>query len=118
MLLIKNIKAGSTIGYGASYKAIKDIRIALVEFGYADGLPWSLKSTNHQSGGQFYFNNAPTPILGRVSMDIVAIDVTGIKNDIKRGDFVEVTCLDTLGVGGPKWTVFGVCFGTKSIFFS
>ena len=69
---------------------IKDIKIALVEFGYADGLPWSLKSTNHQSGGQFYFDNAPTPILGRVSMDIVAIDVTGIKNDIKRGDFVEI----------------------------
>ncbi len=90
IIQIKNIKAGSTIGYGASYRAIKDIRIALVEFGYADGLPWSLKSTNHQSGGQFYFNNAPTPILGRVSMDIVAIDVTGIKNDIKRGDFVEI----------------------------
>lgn len=90
IIQIKDIKAGSTIGYGASYRAIKDIRIALVEFGYADGLPWSLKSTNHQFGGQFYFDNAPTPILGRVSMDIVAIDVTGIKSDIKRGDFVEI----------------------------
>ena len=90
IIQIKDIKAGSTIGYGASYRAVKDIRIALIEFGYADGLPWSLKSTNQQFGGQFYFDNAPTPILGRVSMDIVAIDVTGIKSDIKRGDFVEI----------------------------
>ena len=90
IIQIKDIKAGSTIGYGASYRALKDIRIALVEYGYADGLPWSLRSTNHQSGGQFYFDNTPLPILGRVSMDIVAIDVSGIKNDLKRGDFVEI----------------------------
>ena len=90
IIQIKDIKAGSTIGYGASYRAIKDIRIALVEFGYADGLPWSLKSTNHQSGGKFYIDDTATPILGRVSMDIVAIDITDMKSDVKRGDFVEI----------------------------
>ncbi|MBU92252.1 MAG: alanine racemase [Rhodobiaceae bacterium] len=90
IIQIKDVEAGSSIGYGASYRAIKDMSIALVEYGYADGLPWSLRSTNHQSGGQFYFNNTPTPILGRVSMDIVAIDVTVLKNDVKRGDMVEI----------------------------
>lgn len=43
--------------------------------------------------------------------------VAGESNS-KRGDFVEITCLNTSGVGGTKWTLFGVCFGTKSIYFS
>lgn len=90
IIQVKDLKAGSTIGYGASYVAKKNIRIALVEFGYADGLPWSLKSTNQETGGRFYINDHAAPILGRVSMDIVAIDITKIKSDIKRGDFVEI----------------------------
>tara|TARA_B100000900_G_C20577878_1_gene716140 strand:- start:1653 stop:2276 length:624 start_codon:yes stop_codon:yes gene_type:complete len=90
IIQVKDIKVGSTIGYGASYKARSNMKIALVEFGYADGLPWSLKSTNQESGGKFYINDTAAPILGRVSMDIVAIDITKIKSGVKRGDFVEI----------------------------
>jgi alanine racemase len=91
IIQIKKIKKGATIGYGAIYKATHDKAIALVSIGYADGIPRSLSSSNDEMGGQFYYEGQPTPILGRVSMDIVAIDISDIPyNTINRGNFIEI----------------------------
>lgn len=91
IIQIKNIQKNSTIGYGATYIAEKDMRIALISIGYADGIPRSLSSTSTLSGGQFFYNGIPTPILGRVSMDIIAIDISEIpRNKMQRGKFIEI----------------------------
>jgi Alr-MurF fusion protein len=71
---IKSIKAGSTIGYNREFKAVNDMKIAIVPVGYADGLSRSL------SNGKFSLlvNGKPAPIAGNISMDMCMIDITGM----------------------------------------
>ena len=68
--LIKNIKKGESIGYGATYTAQKDMKVAIIQYGYADGLPLSFSNN-----GYVEFENKIFPILGRVSMDLTCIEV-------------------------------------------
>ena len=68
--LIKNIQKGEQIGYGATYIAAKDMKIAIIQYGYADGLPLSFSNN-----GYVEFKNKIFPILGRVSMDLTCIEV-------------------------------------------
>ena len=68
--LIKNIKKGESIGYGATYTAQKDMKVAIIQYGYADGLPLSFSNN-----GYVKFENKIFPILGRVSMDLACIEV-------------------------------------------
>jgi len=90
ILQIKEVKKGSSIGYGAAFVATKDITIAILEIGYADGIPRSLSSTNQHEGGSFYINNNAVPIIGRVSMDLVAVNITECKTNTNVGDYVEI----------------------------
>jgi len=70
---IRDVTSGGTVGYGASWRAQRDSRIAIVAAGYGDGLPWSLPSgTGVVIGGRV------APLAGRVSMDMIAVDVTGM----------------------------------------
>lgn len=73
---IQSIKAGENIGYGCHFTSKNNMRIATVSSGYADGIPISL--TNQ---GDLYVNNIPCPIVGRVSMDLVTIDITHLSED-------------------------------------
>ena len=68
--LIKNIQKGESIGYGATYTAKKDMKIAIIQYGYADGLPLSFSNN-----GYVEFKNKIFPILGRISMDLTCIEV-------------------------------------------
>jgi alanine racemase len=72
VLAVKNLPAGSTVGYNARYRASRDIRTAVIAAGYADGLPRSL--TNN---GQIEVGGALAPIIGAVSMDLTTVDITG-----------------------------------------
>ena len=73
IIQIKNVKAGSTMGYelAAVWGYQKIIKIALVEFGYMMACHGHLKSTDHQSGGQFYFDNAHNTNIGQSFMNII-----------------------------------------------
>ena len=90
IIQIKEVKKGSSIGYGAAFVATKDITIAILEIGYADGIPRSLSSTNQHEGGSFYIDNNAVPVIGRVSMDLVAVNITDCKTDTNVGDYVEI----------------------------
>ena len=68
--LIKNIKKGESLGYGFTYTAKKDIQVALIQCGYADGLPLSFSNN-----GYVEFGNKIFPILGKISMDLTCIEV-------------------------------------------
>lgn len=74
---IKNIPANETIGYSRKGIALKDIQIATVPIGYADGL--SRKLSNGK--GKMLVKGQPAPIIGNVCMDMCMIDITNIKAD-------------------------------------
>jgi alanine racemase len=83
ILQVRDVEAGETFGYGATFTAPGKMRTATVALGYADGFLRSL-------GGRGYavLGGAKRPILGRISMDLVIIDVTGCA-DAAAGAMVE-----------------------------
>ena len=70
---VKHIRAGETIGYNRRGKAERDMTIAIVPIGYADGLNRRLGNGT----GKFYINGKPAPIVGNVCMDLTIVEVTG-----------------------------------------
>ena len=71
ILAVREIPAGATVGYNAIWTAERPSRIATVGVGYADG--WH---RSHSNAGAAYFDGAPVPLVGRVSMDLTTYDVT------------------------------------------
>jgi alanine racemase len=73
ILQIRTLDRDETVGYDATYKAKKGSRIAIVALGYADGWPRNLSNK-----GSAYIANHKVPIMGIISMDMLALDVTTI----------------------------------------
>ena len=77
IIAINNVEAGGTIGYGATHRCKQYTRVGIVSIGYADGYPRSAKN-----GTPVLVNSKLGPrragLLGRVSMDTIAIDLTGL----------------------------------------
>jgi len=90
ILQVRDVEAGETFGYGATYTAPKKMRTATVALGYADGFLRAL-------GGRGYgfLGGQKRPILGRVSMDLTILDVTGCAEAVS-GAMVEF-----LGANAP-----------------
>jgi alanine racemase len=81
---VKNIRAGETVGYNRAYKVIKDIKLAIVPIGYADGL--SRRMSNGR--GHLLVAGNLVPVVGNVCMDMCMLDITGI--DAAEGDEVII----------------------------
>lgn len=79
---VKELAIGDTVSYGRTFKADKNMTIATVSCGYADGYPRLLSNR-----GFVLINGKRANIIGRVCMDQFCVDVTDIK-DVKRGDEV------------------------------
>ncbi len=89
VLQTRALGAGDSVGYGATFTAARDMTIALIGLGYGDGLPRSLG--NRDTGiARVMCNNTPVPILGRMSMDTLAIDLTDLARPVEIGDTVEI----------------------------
>ena len=84
ILQVRAVAEGETVGYGAAFTAGRACRIAIVAAGYADGV---LRSSAGQ--GRAWLAGGYRKILGRVSMDLMAIDVTGCE-DARPGTLVEL----------------------------
>ena len=80
ILQVRYIKAGETVGYNGSFTADKDMRIAVVGAGYADGVPVS-----HSNKGTAIVHDMEAPIIGRVSMDLTILDVTEARLTVETG---------------------------------
>jgi alanine racemase len=78
-----DLPAGASVGYGATFTAASPLRAATVALGYADGWLRSLSGS-----GYGHIGGATCPLLGRVSMDLVTIDISAAPN-AREGDFVE-----------------------------
>ncbi len=79
---VKQINAGDTVSYGRTFKAEKNMTIATVNCGYADGYPRLLSNC-----GYVLINGCRANIVGRICMDQFSVDITDIPN-VKRGDEV------------------------------
>lgn len=91
ILQIRDGKTGETVGYGANYTLERDSRIAIISLGYADGFLRSLSTSDSHKGTKLAINGHLVPVIGRVSMDVVALDVTAFGlNGPVAGDMVEV----------------------------
>ncbi|MCL2718299.1 MAG: serine racemase VanT catalytic subunit [Lachnospiraceae bacterium] len=76
--------AGEAAGYGLKFTALRDMKIATITIGYGDGIPRLLSDCN-QSDGHVLINGSKAPVIGRICMDSLTVDVTDIK-DVKSGD--------------------------------
>ena len=81
---VKKVKAGERVGYDLTEKLNRDSILAVVPLGYFHGIPRSLSSK-----GEFLVRGKRAKIIGRVSMDMVVVDITDIKN-VRQGDEVVV----------------------------
>ncbi|HEY4032241.1 MAG TPA: alanine racemase [Caulobacteraceae bacterium] len=84
ILQVRAVSQGETIGYGATFTADRAYRVAVVAAGYADGV---LRSSAGR--GRAWFGGDFRPVLGRISMDLMVIDVTGCE-DARPGALVEL----------------------------
>lgn len=82
ILQVRHVRAGDSIGYGATFVAEREMRTATLALGYADGFKRALSSI-----GAFRHGDARLPILGRVSMDLTCIDLTAAP-DLGEGDWI------------------------------
>jgi len=81
--LIKNVKKGSDIGYNRTYKAKKDMSVAILQVGYADAVPLEFSNV-----GFVEYQGKKLNILGKVSMDLICVCIDGV--NIKKGDMVTI----------------------------
>ena len=84
VIAVRQIDAGETVGYGRSWIAQRPSTIATVAIGYGDGYP-----RHAPNGTPVLVNGVEAPLAGRVSMDMITVDVTDL-DDVKVGDPVEL----------------------------
>ncbi|WP_217434840.1 alanine racemase [Marinifaba aquimaris] len=82
LIAVKTIKANSFVGYGATWQATENTTIGIVAIGYGDGYPRHAKN-----GTPVYINGRIVPMVGRVSMDMITVDLGEASQD-KNGDEV------------------------------
>jgi len=104
ILSLREVPAGAAIGYNGTFVAADAMRIALLPVGYADGLRRELSGSNSVPGGWAMVQGRRAPIVGRVSMNLTTIDVSGIAG-VEAGDEVTllgdgITADDHAGIAG------------------
>ncbi len=92
---LRHVPVGETVGYDAAWTAPRASRIAIVAVGYADGYPRAGGAATGERRAEALVAGRLCPIVGRVSMDLIAIDVTGLhEGAVRRGSLITL-------IGGP-----------------
>jgi alanine racemase len=89
VLQVREARTGETVGYGATQTLNRPSRVAILGVGYADGYHRLAGATDEKSGARAFVHGHYAPLVGRVSMDLIAIDVTDLP-EVERGDWVEL----------------------------
>jgi alanine racemase len=88
---VREVAENDTVGYGAAWTARRPTRLAIASAGYADGFLRAAGATDTKPGAEAIIAGHPCPLAGRVSMDLLAIDVTDLPDGVpRRGDFVTL----------------------------
>jgi len=89
VISVHSLKKGDSIGYAATWQCPKDMKVAVIACGYADGYP-----RHAANGTPVWINGSETEILGRISMDMIVVNADKHdkthEQDIKVGDFAEM----------------------------
>lgn len=86
ILQLRDVTAATTVGYGATHRAEPPSRLAVLGVGYADGYPRCLGNR-----AQAAYRGLRVPVVGRVSMDLLCVDVSAVaRGEISVGDYVEL----------------------------
>ncbi len=108
ILQVQEVAPGHRVGYSASYRATTPRRIATIAAGYADGVFRHASATNDVPGGAVSIRGKHAPIVGRVSMDLITVDVTDLGDPAPaRGDWADLIA--------PELPIESVGAGAKTI---
>jgi alanine racemase len=83
VLQCRHVPAGETVGYGGTWTAPADAHIAILNIGYADGY-----LRGFSNAGRVFAGDRALPVVGRVSMDLIAVDATGV--NLGEGDWLTL----------------------------
>jgi len=89
VLQVRDSRSGETVGYGATETLGRPSRLAILAAGYADGYPRHASSSDARPGARAFLHGLSAPLVGRVSMDLVTVDVTEVPG-ARRGDWAEL----------------------------
>jgi len=91
ILQIRDLPAGARIGYGASFTCRQRSRIATIATGYVDGYFRALGAGDGETGADIWVAGSRAPVVGRVSMDMITADLSGLdEGAARRGDMAEL----------------------------
>lgn len=91
VMQLRDVAAGDTVGYGATWTASRPTRIAVLGAGYKDGVPRALSSQEPRGPAQVFINGARCPVIGRISMDMMGVDITDLPAaSVRRGTRAEI----------------------------
>lgn len=82
---LRAVAAGEPIGYGGTFRPAHDARIAILGIGYADGIPRAMSNR-----GTVAYQGQRLPVVGRVSMDLMHVDITAAQTPVAVGHWLEV----------------------------
>jgi alanine racemase len=105
VLQVRIVPRGATVGYGASWTASRNSRVAVIAAGYADGI---LRATGAGAEREAIAAGKRCRIVGRVSMDLIAVDITDLpEGAVRRGDLITLIGgeLDIDRVAGQAETI-------------
>jgi alanine racemase len=99
---IRTVERGESVGYGGTWTARRPTRLAIVAAGYADGYFRAASANDGTRGAEVMVAGKRCPVAGRISMDLMAVDITDLeKNAARRGHLVtllgEGITVDELG---------------------
>ena len=91
IIQVRNVERGDTVGYGGTWTARRPTRLAIVATGYADGYFRAASANDGTRGAEVVVAGKRCPIAGRVSMDLIAVDITDLPpNAARRGHLVTL----------------------------
>ena len=84
VIQIRDIESGETVGYGNTWTSPSKKRIATISAGYADGI---FRATGQKT--RLYFGEIGCPIVGRISMDLIGVDITSLNVEPDRLELIN-----------------------------
>ena len=91
VMQLRHVAAGDTVGYSATWTASRPTAIAILGAGYKDGVPRALSSKQPHGPAQVFINGQRCPVIGRISMDMMGIDITDLPpGSVRRGTRAEI----------------------------
>ncbi len=91
VLQVRDVAAGQSVGYGATFICQRPTKVAILGLGYADGFFRNLSGSNTQIRAHVYIDGHLAPVIGRVSMDMIGVDVTDLPdNSVARAVMAEI----------------------------